>query len=122
LQDNSFFWPVRLGVRTPDFHSGNRGSIPLRATKFHIKTFKSLQINVCRLFCCAPGMGDNSRVQVPNTPLQLEVLAEGKGVHREVESEGSIRQFNVKLVLGVPVSKSGQAYDLGIALGDIFTK
>ena len=24
--------PVRLGVRTPDFHSGNRGSIPLRAT------------------------------------------------------------------------------------------
>ena len=25
-------WPVRLGVRTPDFHSGNRGSIPLRAT------------------------------------------------------------------------------------------
>lgn len=26
-------WPVRLGVRTPDFHSGNRGSIPLRATK-----------------------------------------------------------------------------------------
>lgn len=27
------FWPVRLGVRTPDFHSGNRGSIPLRATE-----------------------------------------------------------------------------------------
>ena len=26
-------WPVRLPVRTPDFHSGNRGSIPLRATK-----------------------------------------------------------------------------------------
>ena len=25
--------PVRLPVRTPDFHSGNRGSIPLRATK-----------------------------------------------------------------------------------------
>ena len=25
-------WPVRLGVRTSDFHSGNRGSIPLRAT------------------------------------------------------------------------------------------
>ena len=35
---------------------------------------------------------DNSRVQVPNTPLQLEVLAEDKGVHREVESEGSLRQ------------------------------
>ena len=26
-------WPVRLGVRTPGFHPGNRGSIPLRATK-----------------------------------------------------------------------------------------
>ena len=25
--------PVRLGVRTADFHSVNRGSIPLRATK-----------------------------------------------------------------------------------------
>ena len=25
-------WPVRLTVRTSDFHSGNRGSIPLRAT------------------------------------------------------------------------------------------
>ena len=25
-------WPVRLGVRTADFHSVNRGSIPLRAT------------------------------------------------------------------------------------------
>ena len=24
---------VRLGVRTPDFHSGNRGSIPLRTTE-----------------------------------------------------------------------------------------
>lgn len=26
-------WPVRLGVRTGDFHSSNRGSIPLRATE-----------------------------------------------------------------------------------------
>ncbi len=25
-------WPVRLGVRTPGFHPGNRGSNPLRAT------------------------------------------------------------------------------------------
>ena len=25
--------PVRLGVRTADFHSVNRGSIPLRATR-----------------------------------------------------------------------------------------
>ena len=26
-------WSVRLTVRTSDFHSGNRGSIPLRTTK-----------------------------------------------------------------------------------------
>ena len=25
-------WPVRLGVRTPGFHPGSRGSNPLRAT------------------------------------------------------------------------------------------
>lgn len=27
------FWPVRLGVRTQDFHSCNTGSIPVRATR-----------------------------------------------------------------------------------------
>ncbi len=27
-------WPVRLGVRTPGFHPGSRGSNPLRATNF----------------------------------------------------------------------------------------
>ncbi len=27
-----FIWSVRLGVRTPGFHPGNRGSIPLRTT------------------------------------------------------------------------------------------
>jgi hypothetical protein len=37
-------WPVRLGVRTSDFHSGNRGSIPLRATE-------SDQRKVGRFFC-----------------------------------------------------------------------
>jgi hypothetical protein len=26
-----FYWPVRLGVRTQDFHSCNTGSIPVRA-------------------------------------------------------------------------------------------
>ena len=41
---------------------------------------------------CVPSMGSNSRVQVPNTPLQQEVLAKCKGVHREVESEASARQ------------------------------
>ena len=39
-----------------------------------------------------PSMGSNSRVQVPNTPLEWEVLAKCKGVHREVESEASARQ------------------------------
>ena len=44
-------WPVRPGVRTPGFHPGNRGSIPLRATKrqdphpprcgfFHAQTYR----------------------------------------------------------------------------------
>jgi len=40
----------------------------------------------------APGMGDNYRVKVPNAPRQWEALAKGKGVHCEVESEGSRRQ------------------------------
>lgn len=30
-------WPVRLSVRTPGFHPGKRGSIPLRATKVTMK-------------------------------------------------------------------------------------
>jgi len=37
-------------------------------------------------------MGDDYRVKVPNAPWQREALAKGKGVHREVESEGSRRQ------------------------------
>jgi hypothetical protein len=32
-------WSVRLGVRTPGFHPGNRGSIPLRTT---IKAFYNM--------------------------------------------------------------------------------
>src|SRR5690606_14587555 len=47
----NIYWPVRLGVRTPDFHSGNRGSIPLRATHLEVKTYKSLQIKRLRAFC-----------------------------------------------------------------------
>ncbi len=31
-------WSVRLGVRTPGFHPGNRGSIPLRTTFLFITT------------------------------------------------------------------------------------
>ncbi len=33
---NSKEWSVRLGVRTPGFHPGNRGSIPLRTTKHRL--------------------------------------------------------------------------------------
>ena len=34
---NIYFWPLRLSVRTPGFHPGKRGSIPLGATsKKHI--------------------------------------------------------------------------------------
>ncbi len=50
-------WPVRLGVRTSDFHSGNRGSIPLRATEQKEKqseSFVSLFVFICFLsqfFC-----------------------------------------------------------------------
>ena len=37
---------------------------------------------------CAPGGARFSRVQVPNPPGSGKDIAEGKGVHREVESEG----------------------------------
>ncbi|MDB5287130.1 MAG: hypothetical protein JWR05_2079 [Mucilaginibacter sp.] len=55
-------WPVRLGVRTLDFHSRNRGSIPLRATKNKIKScklktygilcFNSDKYRTSKRFCC----------------------------------------------------------------------
>ena len=38
---------------------------------------------------CAPGGARFQRVQVPNPPGSGKDIAEGKGVHREVESEGS---------------------------------
>ena len=41
------------------------------------------------LFQCAPGGARFQRVQVPNPPGSGKDIAEGKGVHREVESEGS---------------------------------
>ena len=36
-------WSIRLGVRTPGFHPGNRGSNPLWTTNFE-KNFKQWQI------------------------------------------------------------------------------
>ena len=38
---------------------------------------------------CAPGGARFQRVQVSNPPGSGKDIAEGKGVHREVESEGS---------------------------------
>ena len=35
-------WSVRLGVRTPGFHPGNRGSIPLRTTNIYYTLTKKL--------------------------------------------------------------------------------
>lgn len=40
----------------------------------------------------APSMGDSYRVKVPNGGWLYQPLAQGKGVDREVESEGSRRQ------------------------------
>ncbi len=40
-------------------------------------------------FSSAPGGARFLRVQVPNPPGSGKDIAEGKGVHREVESEGS---------------------------------
>ena len=42
-----------------------------------------------RFLPCAPGGARFLRVQVPNPPGSGKDIAEGKGVHREVESEGS---------------------------------
>ena len=41
------------------------------------------------LFSGAPGGARFLRVQVPNLPGSGKDIAEGKGVYREVESEGS---------------------------------
>lgn len=38
---------------------------------------------------CAPGGARFLRVQVPNVPGNGKDITEAKGVHREVESEGS---------------------------------
>ena len=43
-----------------------------------------------KVFCvCAPSGARFQRVKVPNPPGSGKDIAEGKGVHREVESEGS---------------------------------
>ena len=41
-----------------------------------------------------PGGARFLRVQVPNPPGSGKDVAEGKGVHREMESEGSCKQIS----------------------------
>src|SRR5690606_40251627 len=57
--------PVRLGVRTPDFHSGNRGSIPLRATDLQINTLKLAHQMIASFFVV-------SRRMVSIVPIKYE--------------------------------------------------
>lgn len=49
--------------------------------------FREFRPNIC--FRSAPGGARFQRVQVPNPPGSGKDIAEGKGVHREMESEGS---------------------------------
>ena len=44
---------------------------------------------LCLFYRRAPSGARFQRVQVPNPPGSGKDIAEGKGVHREVESEGS---------------------------------
>ena len=46
-------------------------------------------LEMTRVFDRAPGGARFLRVKVPNPPGSGKDIAEGKGVHREVESEGS---------------------------------
>lgn len=53
---------------------------------------KAVTRTVTAFFFGAPSMGDSYRVKVPNGGWLYQPLAQGKGVDREVESEGSRRQ------------------------------
>ncbi|KAJ51587.1 hypothetical protein CTM_12555 [Clostridium tetanomorphum DSM 665] len=53
----------------------------------HTKSLDGLKFCLT-IFYCVPSMGNNLTVKV----RCWEPLADGKGVHREVESEGSRRQ------------------------------
>ena len=53
------------------------------------QSLKDTVIVILYLFCCAPSGARFLRVKVPNPPGSGKDIAEGKGVHREVESEGS---------------------------------
>ncbi|CAB3393635.1 conserved protein of unknown function [Kyrpidia spormannii] len=63
-------------------------------------------------FSCAPGMGVDWVVKVHCRRGSTSLLAKGKGVHREVGSEGSWRQthgpMNKNLIRGYAVRMSWQ--------------
>ena len=54
-----------------------------------VKASKSNHNDFLLAFLRAPSGARFQRVQVPNPPGSGKDIAEGKGVHREVESEGS---------------------------------
>ena len=56
-----FKWPVRLGVRTQDFHSCNTGSIPVRATLLHAGTYFFHSLLLCKILL------------IPRWPVRLGV-------------------------------------------------
>ena len=75
-----------------DFHLAPDKPLPeLIRRKMKHKT-KAQQLRENERLCfsvCAPGGARFLRVRVPNPPGSGKDIAEGKGVHREVESEGS---------------------------------
>ena len=54
-----------------------------------IKGGADAEKSIRAIFYGAPGGARFSRVQVPSLPGSGKDIAEGKGVHREVESEGN---------------------------------
>ena len=65
-------WSVRLGVRTPDFHSGNTGSIPVQTTsvKFKVSDSQGLCFFKCLLLFLSCYLGcELMRFNMMNTEL-----------------------------------------------------
>jgi hypothetical protein len=86
--------PGGWDVRRPDGEArkDRRNNLWLNVYYFRIRRQSATNRKATEMWpFCASGMFSRSRVQVPNT-LVGEVLAKGKGVHLEVESEGSRRQ------------------------------
>jgi hypothetical protein len=64
--------------------------------EYGVKVFddtRSSGFDFVESFACAPGMGVDLEVRVLCGAWSWQPLAKGKGVHREVKSEGSRRQI-----------------------------